>query len=133
MNAAGLNAKILAAAGEGATAAAVKVAVRLTALAREAWDSGVTPYGSTRKSGTHGPVDLKLTGRAEAALQFRSDGPSVSVSMPKRYMKYLIGRFGVLPAGGQAMPQSWADAIEQILIGDIDEAIGPVIEGAIAP
>ena len=95
-------------------------ATELTAQARAAFSSGQSVYGVGRS------VTLVDTGNVRDTIAATTDGqryirfpmaPDTSrrVASKGPYMRYLIGRYGILPSGtGQEMPHTWHASMEVI-------------------
>jgi hypothetical protein len=81
----------------------------LTAMAREAFASGVNVYGDERPTGVDGRfLDLRDTGATEASLLFVANGSIMRCVLGPKYAKYLIGKYKILPIGDRtAIPVAW--------------------------
>jgi hypothetical protein len=86
----------------------------ITEKLQASFDSGVTPYGDDRPDGFYGPVALVETGNTRAFMRFGAVGRRIRCVLGSRYSKYLIGRFRILPQGGQKIPFPWAEALAEI-------------------
>jgi hypothetical protein len=99
--------------------AAIETAARgadsLTTQALSDFDSGRNAYGDPRPLGTRGPVTLVRTGRLRGLFGFASSGTRLRVVLNTPYAKYMVGRFGILPAGRSAIPARWRDLLQQAL------------------
>lgn len=85
---------------------------QLTYLARSAYGSGVTCYGDARPEGKHGALDLVDSGFSFGNIAFTSDGTSkIRSTRQKKYFRFLIGKYRVLPSGQQALPYQWSKVI----------------------
>lgn len=94
----------------------------LTVDATSAYDSGQTIYGSARPGG----VDLVATGNVRNHMMAVSDGgtrirfpmaPDTTKRVKSKgpYMKYLIGKYSILPAGARAaLPGSFRNSLNRI-------------------
>ena len=106
--------------------AAVEITKRVQpVLTREVgsdYDSGQTVYDELRPLGVEGnALSLVKSGRTRSFLKFvPATGTRLQVFLPDRYTKYLIGKYGILPAGNQRMPDDW-----KAQIGAITEAVLP--------
>lgn len=95
---------------------AAKVAPAITALAVAAYQSGTTVYGYARPMGKRGKLSLYKSGLAFRTTRFTSDGGSkIRAVLSKPYVKYLIGKYKILPCGNQALPWTWLLAIRKIV------------------
>ena len=103
-----------------ATRAAKHGAIAITALARDAFDAGVTPYGKQRPEGGGKYVPAHFasvyrTGSLRAAMGFTSGHKGkllfIRATLGVPYAKYMIGRFWLLPFGNMRIPRSWIDAL----------------------
>jgi hypothetical protein len=100
---------------EVAQKAAAEIADEITRQARASFDGGQTVYGDARPTGVHGPLSLVKTGTTRDSLRFSSDGGTkVRAVLGNPYMKYLIGKYVILPIGNAALPFSWLTAIRSI-------------------
>lgn len=87
---------------------AQRAAPLLTNLTQSAFAAGRNVYGDERPRGKGGRVlDLEVTGDARRTLRFTSSGTLVRCVLGKRYIKYLIGKYQVLPNGGRSVPAEW--------------------------
>lgn len=92
---------------------AQRSAPAMTGLTRQAYASGRSVYGDPRPSGVDGkPLTLHKTGAAEEALSFVASGTVIRSRLGPNYVRYLIGKYGVLPNG--PLPVSFTDAIARI-------------------
>jgi hypothetical protein len=101
---------------------AARAAPEMTSLAGGAYDAGQTVYGSARPRGVDGNhLALERTGTARRAMQFHSTGTQVRTAKFPEYVRYLIGKYDVLPNG--PLPQTWRDRLTevaaQVLYADI--------------
>lgn len=100
-----------------------KAAPALTDLAQATFDGGQNVYGDARPPGVDGQaLTLRKSGEAEAAVSFAATGTQVRTPPFPRYMRYLIGRYGILPNGRAAIPAAWRVKLDEIKAG----AKGPV-------
>ena len=101
-----------------AAAVAAKAAPALTTLTQQAFSGGVDVYGAPRPDGVDGqPLTLRRTGETERDLRFASTGTIVRNVAGPRYLKYLIGKYGVLPGGNSPIPGEWSRKIRALLRG----------------
>lgn len=101
---------------------AARVAPVLTAKADGAYASGQTVYGDARPAGVHGnALSLVRSGDTEARMRFVAIGTVVRCSLGKRYAKFLIGKYRILPMG--RMPTSWSQAIGDIAREEIQRGL----------
>ncbi len=93
-----------------------RAAPALTDLTQQAFDGGRDVYGVARpQSETTGEaLTLKRSGKAEAALRFVAVGTVVRcVFGGVPYLKYLVGRYRVLPNG--PIPVGWRAKLGEIV------------------
>jgi hypothetical protein len=109
-----------------AVEAARRAAPVISRYARASFDSGRTVYDSLRPLGSHGnALSLVKTGKARASLLFTSDGGSkIRAVLSAPYVKYLIGKFKILPIGNAAMPMRWRLALATLVAEIIGRAVG---------
>jgi|SRR4051812_42776361 hypothetical protein len=97
-----------------AAAVAKEAAPATTGLARAAFNSGKTVYEEPRPLGVDGePLKLKRTGATERDLLFVSNGTIVRCVLGQPYMKYLVGKYKILPNG--ALPVGWSRTLDGIV------------------
>lgn len=97
---------------------AVKAAPALTDLAQGSFDGGQNVYGDARPAGVDGrKLTLRKTGTAEGVIRFVAVGTQVRTPVFPRYMRYLIGKYGVLPNGKAAIPTAWKARLAEIVSG----------------
>ncbi len=96
---------------------AQRAAPVLTALARNAYQSGVNVFGDPWPVGANGqPVTLYQTGRTERSLTFVANGSILRCVLGENYQRYLIGKYKILPNGDRsAMPAAWSAALNKIV------------------
>lgn len=82
-------------------------------ITQAAHASGQTVYGKPRPVGVNGPVDLVKTGATRRDLRFATVGTIVRAVLPERYMRYLIGRYEVLPNG--RIPASMRRTLDRLV------------------
>jgi hypothetical protein len=96
---------------------AKRASPELTRLTATAFSSGRNVYGESREakypSATGKPLTLYKSGDTSRTLRFATSGTIVRCVLAKPYMKYLIGKYGVLPNGH--MPVSWARELDVIV------------------
>lgn len=73
-------------------------------------------YGAPNPDGVDGrQLTLHETGATAAALRFVAAGTSIQTPGFPPYLRFLIGKYRVLPNGNQAIPETWrkvlADAV----------------------
>lgn len=125
----GLNKRLRQMAESSAIEIAQRTAVKLTTLLRESYDTGRTSFNETRPAGSEGQqLDLVETGKTRRLLKFVASGTTktrVSLYMAddrgRKYGKYLIGNYRVIPVGNEAMPEHWRRAIDVIAADVLDE------------
>lgn len=93
---------------------AAQAAPEVSALTRQAFDSGATVYDSPRpRSEVDGkPLSLVRTGASRDALRFVAEGTRMRTATLPRYTRYLIGRYDVLPNG--LLPAAWRERLNEI-------------------
>jgi hypothetical protein len=98
-----------------ASAVATRAAPALTGLAQAAYDSPADVYGEPRpKSEVNGqPLTLYRTGETEASLRFASEGTILRAVLARPYIKYLIGKYRILPNG--PMPGKWRATLDGLV------------------
>jgi hypothetical protein len=98
-----------------AASVAGRAAPALTDMTRGAFDAGRDVYGQARpKSETTGEaLTLKRSGAAERTLKFAAVGTIVRCVLGVPYLKYLIGKYRVLPNG--PIPQAWRGRLGEIV------------------
>jgi hypothetical protein len=96
---------------------AQQVAPMLTAMAQRAYVAGVNVYGDARPTGVDGQaLDLYETGETQRTIQFVANGRIVRCVLGQEYMKYLIGKYKILPVGDRtSMPVAWERAINELV------------------
>lgn len=93
---------------------AQRAAPTMTGLARGAYESGHTVYGTSRPPGVGGrALTLHRTGAAERDLRFVATGTVIRCVLGPKYAKYLIGKYDVLPNG--ALPAAWAASLRDVV------------------
>lgn len=93
---------------------AQRAAPALTDLTVEAFISDTNVYGDERPAGVAGnTLTLVKTGETRRTLRFVSNGTIVRCVLGRKYMKYLIGKYGVLPNG--ALPSRWSARLGEIV------------------
>lgn len=95
---------------------AAQAAGEITALAQASYDGGRTVYGDPRPAGVKGnALSLVESGFTRGALRFVSDGGTkIRASLGRRYAKYLIGKYVILPIGNAALPFAWLSRLRTI-------------------
>jgi hypothetical protein len=110
----GLRTKIRALPLSVAHSVAQRAAPALTGKTREAYDGGRTVYGEARPRGVNGEaLDLHRTGAARADLRFVATGTIIRCVFTKRYVRYLIGNYSVLPNG--PLPVGWTRSLGELV------------------
>lgn len=94
---------------------AKRAAPALTGLAQGAFASAVDVYGVARpKSEVDGAVlTLHRTGEAAKALGFKAEGTIVRATLARPYIKYLIGKYRILPNG--PIPVAWRAKLDALV------------------
>lgn len=93
---------------------AQQAAPALTVLTRTAFDSNVNVYGDKRPIGADGwDLALEVTGAAKRALQFTASGTIVRSTIGPPYLRYLIGKYKVLPNG--PLPVGWKRTLDGLV------------------
>jgi hypothetical protein len=110
---------------------AIKVAERgadkISNAAQASFDGGQTAHGDARPLGTSGNVvTLVKDGKLRAALRFLHDGGTkIRAALLDKYMGVMVGRFGVLPGGGDPLPQEWQQQLSDTTKDVISEELAP--------
>jgi hypothetical protein len=102
-----------------AYAAAQKAAPALTGETQASHKAHQSVYGNPYPAG----VDVYETGATRQALRFAANGRIVRAVLSKPYMKYLIGKYGILPQGKRAIPASWTRTLTEIVAATASEAV----------
>lgn len=115
-----------------AVAAAAKAAPYMTTETRTALHSGRTVYDETRPASVDGgALSLRRTGAMWDALAFAADGRLLRTrefplaaghARPTQYVKYLIGRYRILPNG--PLPLAWQTHLRGLLAAEIEDFYG---------
>lgn len=85
----------------------------LTRLTRTAYAAGKKVYGEPRPLGEGGkPLSLWKSGLTQRTLRFVASGTIVRCVLAKEYMRYLIGKYKVLP--NNALPAEWDRELDRI-------------------
>lgn len=93
---------------------AKRAAPALTRATRTAFSSGKTVYGSARPVGVEGQkLTLHKSGKALRSLRFDSAGTIIRSIVAVPYVRYLIGKYKVLPVG--KLPLGWQRTIGQLV------------------
>lgn len=72
------------------------------------YDGGRSAYGDPNPAGVDGqPLTLRKSGATDAVLRFVATDTTVSTPGFPPYLKFLIGKYRVLPNGKQAIPETW--------------------------
>ena len=118
----GLNRRLLDIDQDKGRRVAIRVAMRaateITRLAGAAFDAGLNVYLDRRRLGVQGNTLslVKRDGAARASLVFTNDGGTrIRAALAARYVKYLIGKYKILPIGNAAMPDHWLAALAEIV------------------
>jgi hypothetical protein len=84
-----------------------KAAPGLTGLTQTAFNSQRNVYGDARPTSTvtGAPLTLRASGKTATGLRFVSIGRVVKSVLPEPYMRFLIGKYGILPNG--PLPAGW--------------------------
>jgi hypothetical protein len=102
---------------EVAVLAAREIAPAVSSLARSEFDGGSDVYGSARRLGKHGnKLSLRKSGAAYDSLTFAAFGTRIRSQLAADHVKYIIGKYVILPRGNERMPDSWLSAIARIMI-----------------
>lgn len=117
--------------------AARKSADKITALALSTFDAGKTVYGDDRPLGVRGnKLTLTKSGLARRTLGFRwgFQGKSavVKAHLSAKYVRFLIGKYRILPLGNHRIPISWQLAIDEVTKGAFTSACVPVKRSLVA-
>lgn len=110
--------------------AAIEVARRaapaISRLALRSFDAGLDVYDATRRLGRHGnTLSLVRTGDARGSLVFTSDGGTrIRAVLSRPYVRFLIGKYKILPIGNAALPPRWQLTINTIFAEVLGRAFG---------
>ena len=86
----------------------------VTRLTQTAYSAGKQVYGEPRPLGEGGrPLSLQQSGLTRRTLRFVASGTIVRCVLAAPYMKYLIGKYKVLP--NNALPVNWDRTLNEIL------------------
>lgn len=103
---------------------AARAAPAISSLAHASYDGGTNVYGDPRPAGKHGPLSLVRTGWTRDNLRFVSDGGTkIRASLGRRYVRYLIGKYVILPIGKAALPVAWFSRIRTIVGQEASAAV----------
>jgi hypothetical protein len=93
---------------------AQRAAPSLTRLSNQAYDAGMKVYGEARPLGVDGKsLSLVKSGDTRAKVRFVTEGRIVRCSIPLKYARYLIGKYGILPNGH--MPVKWERELDRLV------------------
>ena len=93
---------------------AQRAAPTTTRLTQVAYAAGKQVYGEARPVGEGGRVlDLEQSGLTKRTLRFVASGTIVRCVLSAPYMKYLIGKYKVLP--NNAIPAEWDRALNALV------------------
>jgi hypothetical protein len=99
---------------------AQRTAPAVTRHAAASFNSGRTVYDAPRPPSVNGgPLTLRETGDTEKAIRFVANGRIVRVVISHRdkygrpYVKYLVGKYEVLPMG--RIPAHWQKTIAELV------------------
>jgi len=85
----------------------------LTSAVRESFDEGETVYGTARPASKTGqPLTLRKTGATRSDLGFVAVGTIVRAVLGRKYQRYLVGKYQILP---QRLPAAWSKKLGQIV------------------
>jgi hypothetical protein len=93
-------------------------APRVTTLADRNFDASLTVYDQSRSSmkwAAGKQLSLHKTGLTRNTLRFQESGTLVRCVLAKNYMRYLIGKYEILPPGNKYIPPKWRAAIDSIV------------------
>jgi hypothetical protein len=80
------------------------------------YDSRRSAYGNPNPDGVDGKqLTLRKTGATDAALTFTAAGTTIKTPGFPRYMRFLIGKYRVLPNGNQAIPEAWRALLAELV------------------
>ena len=88
----------------------------ISRMAQGSFDAGLDVYDAARRLGVHGnALSLVDTGKARASLLFTSDGGTkIRAVLAARWVKYIIGKYKILPIGNAALPAKWQLALNTL-------------------
>lgn len=97
------------------TAVAKDAEAILTREVQDAYDGGQTVYGVARPLSkvTGQPLTLQKTGATRRDLSFVAVGTIVRAVLGRKYQRYLVGKYQVLPSG--LLPAVWREKIEKVV------------------
>ena len=99
-----------------------------TALAQGAFDSGQTVYGEARPQSVHGgSLSLVASGATRRSLTFVANGTQIRCQLGPKHMRYLIGRYRILP--NNALPFLWRSKLAEIVKRGGDRAAAEAFAG----
>ena len=111
--------------------AAIEMAKRaapiISGYAQATFDAGQDVYGAARRLGVHGnALSLKKKNdAARASLLFTSDGGTkIRAVLARAYVKFLIGKYKILPIGNAALPMRWQLALNTLAAEVLARIIG---------
>ncbi len=85
----------------------------ITEAARETFEAGQDPYGTSWKPGKDGQaVTLRKSGALERGLKYVAAGVRIRARLGVRYAKYQIGKRQVFPRKGQPLPASYTAVLK---------------------
>lgn len=95
---------------------AARAAGAITSLAQASFASGETVYGDARPEGKRGALTLVRSGFTRDSLRFASDGGTkIRAVLGQPYVKYLIGKYVILPIGNAALPFAWSSRLRVLV------------------
>jgi len=94
---------------------ALRAALKVSVAAQRAYDSGVDVFGAARPLGADGaPLTLVSTRATKNQLRFVATLNQIRAVLTTPWARYLIGKYGILPNGGGAMPTAWRKMINDV-------------------
>lgn len=96
------------------SAVAKDAAPILTDMVQEAYDSGQTVYDAPRPLSTAGQsLTLLKTGATRRDIGFTAVGTIVRAVLGRKYQRYLVGKYSVLPSG--RIPAKWSERLSDLV------------------
>ena len=103
-----------------------RAAPMISRYALASFNAGLNVYDAPRKLGHRGnALSLVDTGAARSSLLFTSDGGTkIRAVLAKPWVKYIIGKYKILPIGNAAMPMRWQLALNTLVAEVLGRALG---------
>lgn len=102
--------------------AARRIAPPITTDMRSDYRGGTDIHGAPRPLGVDGePLTLKKSGAVQDHLHFVSDGSRLRIHLGPPYMKYLAGKYRIMPNGRSPLPLSWKERMQEETAQALDD------------